>query len=218
MNFKENLKDLRIKNNLTQDDIATRLNISRQSISKWESGVSEPNLETLEQLCDILNCSLEDLVSSPKKETKEKVKHDVPSIILTIIASLFWIGSFIFLILFLITLIKNQIFMHEAYSYEGAHNDIGLGGIFEASRLNELAKKLAEKIYGTGYSDVHWHDAYNQINSIYTLHGNFYFYNDLKSPYVEINYIHLYVFIALFVFSLTFYIIMINSLRKKCNN
>ena len=218
MNFKENLKDLRIKNNLTQDDIAIRLNISRQSISKWESGVSEPNLETLEQLCDILNCSLEDLVSSPKNKIKEKVKHDVPSIILSIIASLFWIGSFIFLILFLITLIKNQIFMHEAYSYEGAHNDIGLGGIFEASRLHELASKLAEKLYGTGYSDVQCVDAKNQITYVYKLHGNLYIYYGLKTPYVEINWIYLYVFIALFVFSLTFYIIMINSLRKKRNN
>lgn len=42
--FSERLKELRIRKNMTQDDLATRLGISRQAISKWERGEGLPDL------------------------------------------------------------------------------------------------------------------------------------------------------------------------------
>lgn len=62
MGFNENLKRLRQRNNLTQDQLAEKLYISRQSISKWEQGVAEPNLETINKLTEILNCTIGDLI------------------------------------------------------------------------------------------------------------------------------------------------------------
>ena len=62
MGFNENLKRLRQRKNLTQDQLAEKLYISRQSISKWEQGVAEPNLETINKLTEILSCSIGDLI------------------------------------------------------------------------------------------------------------------------------------------------------------
>lgn len=62
MGFNENLKRLRQRKNLTQDQLAEKLYISRQSISKWEQGVAEPNLETINKLTEILDCSIGDLI------------------------------------------------------------------------------------------------------------------------------------------------------------
>lgn len=62
MDFKNNFKRLREENNLTQEDIANEIGISRQSVSKWENGVNEPDLETIEKLCVIFHCSVDDLV------------------------------------------------------------------------------------------------------------------------------------------------------------
>ena len=54
-NFKENLKNLRNIAKLTQDDLAKLLNVSFKSISHWENGYSEPNIDMLIKLKEILS-------------------------------------------------------------------------------------------------------------------------------------------------------------------
>lgn len=61
MTFGENLKLLRLKVNLTQDDIANILHISRQSVSKWEQDISLPLIVYIVPLTKILKCTLDDL-------------------------------------------------------------------------------------------------------------------------------------------------------------
>ena len=61
MNFKENLKNLRIKNNLTQKELSQILNIPLGNIRNWEQGFSA-KLETLEELTKILNCDYNELL------------------------------------------------------------------------------------------------------------------------------------------------------------
>ena len=61
MEFHQHLKELRISNHLSQSDVAEKLNISRQSVSKWENGWSYPDLENLLLLSKLYNVSLEEL-------------------------------------------------------------------------------------------------------------------------------------------------------------
>ena len=63
ISFGKCLRLLREKNNLSQKDLAKKLNISRQSISKWEQGISYPSILYLVPLTKILDCSLEDLLN-----------------------------------------------------------------------------------------------------------------------------------------------------------
>ena len=60
--FKENLKTLRLLNNLTQQGLANKLGVSFKTISHWESGYSEPNLQLLIKLKQILNTSFDELL------------------------------------------------------------------------------------------------------------------------------------------------------------
>ena len=62
------LKELRTKVGLNQDDIAKELAISRQSISKWELGISLPDITYLVPLTKILKCELEDLLNLKRKD------------------------------------------------------------------------------------------------------------------------------------------------------
>lgn len=62
MKFCEKLLNLRKNNNMSQEQLADKLGVSRQAVSKWESGSSIPDMEKMMQLCKILNCSLDDLV------------------------------------------------------------------------------------------------------------------------------------------------------------
>lgn len=60
--FSEKLKYLRLKENLSQSQLAKKVGITRQALSKYELGISEPNLYTLVKLADYFNCSLDSLV------------------------------------------------------------------------------------------------------------------------------------------------------------
>jgi transcriptional regulator with XRE-family HTH domain len=62
MSFSENLQYLRKKEELTQEQFAERLDISRQAVSKWESGQSYPEMDKLLQISEIFHCDLTQLV------------------------------------------------------------------------------------------------------------------------------------------------------------
>lgn len=61
--FKDNLVQMRKFKQLTQEDIADKLGVTRQSVAKWESGESVPDLDRCKQLADIFGVSLDDLAN-----------------------------------------------------------------------------------------------------------------------------------------------------------
>ena len=62
MNFAKNLKKLRQDNNLSQEDIAEKLNTSYKTVSHWETGYSEPSLTKLEKLSKIFDVTIDELI------------------------------------------------------------------------------------------------------------------------------------------------------------
>ena len=62
--FPGNLKNLRVKKGLSQGELAIRLGVVRQTVSKWEKGISVPDAETLINLADVLDVSVNDLLGS----------------------------------------------------------------------------------------------------------------------------------------------------------
>lgn len=62
MSLGENLQFLRKRDNITQEQLAEALEVSRQSVSKWESDTSYPEMDKLLQLADFFHCSLDDMV------------------------------------------------------------------------------------------------------------------------------------------------------------
>lgn len=66
--FKDNLVQMRKILQMTQEDIAERVGVTRQSVAKWESGESIPDLEKSKQLADIFGVSLDDLANYEPEE------------------------------------------------------------------------------------------------------------------------------------------------------
>ena len=62
MSFRDNLQHLRGTRDLSQAQLATLLGVSRQSVAKWEAEKSYPEMDKLIKLCDLFECSLDDLV------------------------------------------------------------------------------------------------------------------------------------------------------------
>lgn len=67
METKEILLELRRKNNLTQDELAEKLFVTRQAVSRWETGETIPNAETLKTLSKLFDVSINTLLGSPRK-------------------------------------------------------------------------------------------------------------------------------------------------------
>ena len=61
-------KTFRESQNMTQDELALKLNISRSSIAMWESGKSLPRTELLIKLADIFGCTIDELVRGDERE------------------------------------------------------------------------------------------------------------------------------------------------------
>jgi AbrB family looped-hinge helix DNA binding protein len=66
--FKDNLAALRRLRRMTQEDIAEKLGVSRQSVAKWEAGETVPDLEKCRMIADIFDVSLDDLANYEPEE------------------------------------------------------------------------------------------------------------------------------------------------------
>ncbi len=63
MKFGDNLRYLRKSKKLSQEDLAEKMKVSRQSVSKWETGDAYPEMNNILELCKIFNCHINDLVN-----------------------------------------------------------------------------------------------------------------------------------------------------------
>ena len=70
MKFNENLKYLRKEANLTQEQLAEKLNVSSKTISKWETGLRFPDTEIIPVLAKVLNISIDELFCGIKFENE----------------------------------------------------------------------------------------------------------------------------------------------------
>ncbi len=65
----KNIKRLRSERGLTQDNLAEKIHITRQAVSSWENDRTQPDVEMLQRLSDVLEVSLEELIYGKKRNT-----------------------------------------------------------------------------------------------------------------------------------------------------
>ena len=71
MEFSNRLYELRKQKGLSQEELAGRIHVSRQTVSKWELGDSTPDLEKLVALGDLFEISLDEMVLGKKAESEQ---------------------------------------------------------------------------------------------------------------------------------------------------
>ena len=67
METREVILDLREKNGLSQDELAEKLFVTRQAVSRWETGKTTPDIDTLKKLSKLFDVSINTLLGSPRK-------------------------------------------------------------------------------------------------------------------------------------------------------
>ena len=112
MNFGKTLQELRGKNNISQENMAETLGVSRQTISNYENSKSYPDILVLIKLCEVYNISLDELIKGNKellisiKKDKKRTKINI-SICVSIIVILLLLISYLFYF-------KNIIYMNKS--------------------------------------------------------------------------------------------------------
>ena len=120
MNFSDKIKKIRKENSLTQEELAKKLNVSRQAIAKWESNKGLPDIANLVTISSLFDISLDELIVDDVK-IKNKIISDSSSkkwhllVIIYLIAIIGYIFYFhfvysIFMIGFLIATIFMLVF------------------------------------------------------------------------------------------------------------
>ena len=78
MNLGEKIYELRKRQNLSQEELGDKLNVSRQTISKWERNESTPDLDKIVPLCDLFNLSVDELLQVKKTDKSESEIQSAP--------------------------------------------------------------------------------------------------------------------------------------------
>lgn len=83
MNLGERLFELRKAKSLTQDEVAEKLNVTRQTVSKWETNQSTPDFDKIVPISELFEIGVEELITGKvkeeKQEEKEEIKQKVPT-------------------------------------------------------------------------------------------------------------------------------------------
>ena len=111
MTLGNRITSLRIKNHMSQGDLAERLNVSRQSVSKWETDTSVPDLDKLIALSNLFEVSLDQLIRGPlsnsdiTQSTKTSADPHIPQPATTPVTLQNKVGAYCIIISILLTLL-----------------------------------------------------------------------------------------------------------------
>ena len=160
MNFASNLQKLRKKENMSQEALAEKLDVTRQSVSKWESGASYPEMDKLISICKIFNVDMDTLVNkdvdidSLDKESSINTKDilDKFNTLMKKIVCLFESMSFKEIIEFLVTIfILILIILIGTIPKELIESLIGNGLLYDIGyigpTLNNIFKLIVDILY-----------------------------------------------------------------------
>lgn len=139
MEFSEKLKTKRIEANLTQNQLAEKLVISRQAISNYEQGRSYPSIDILVGICKVFNTSLDDLLSSGVR--KQYMKQ-------TLVLSGLLFANLILSLLSLFFLMKKETLLTLYVAFSIAIHIIPFMCLFVYLIFQCTPPKKANKLYG----------------------------------------------------------------------
>lgn len=218
MKFGENLKKLRKSRKLSQEDLAEKVNVSRQSVSKWETGDAYPEMNNILELCKIFHCHINDLVNDSiidinsldeeikmsvvkfKKEKQNKMKALSKAI--SIIARIGKVITLVCIPIVIVTMIITGIVINKVDYDDGQFK---LNSDNKNIEIVESNEKMTLKMYDMVVADI---DDSNMVLVTKAFENNSKF---MIFTYVEVGFIFL-------VITLVLAYIMLKSLEKLFEN
>ena len=218
MKFGDNLRKIRKNKKMSQEQLAEKVNVTRQSVSKWENGESYPEMNNILELCKIFNCKINDLVHNDMSDItsldeeiimkavkfNEKKQKEV-KILSTIIEMIGKIGSIILKVAIPFIILTMLLVPYIVNNVEVKNNEI----IFKTENIKIIDKnkiKIYDVIIGEFDGDI----LENEVVQMFLDNSNF-----KIACYVEIGMIFLLVDIILMIIILSYVEKLFNNIKNN---
>lgn len=163
MSFGDRLLKIRKKKNISQEQLAREIGVTRQTVSNWELNTTIPNIDDLKKISEALNISYDKLLnsnSSKNEEKNEKLKTSkLVMIILKVIGILFILNIFIIGIIFIIWKINyEQNLEYASYSLKCTYNESSYRYNIAYNKKNKIVNATIEGNVKEVDKNIKWID------------------------------------------------------------
>ena len=181
MKFGDNLKLIRKNKNMSQEELAEKVNVTRQSVSKWENGEAYPEMNNILELCKIFNCKINDLVHTDMSDItsldeeivmrvvkfNEKKQNQVKTLsnVISVIGS---IGKIVLMLAIPFVIMAMILVPYVVNNVEVKGNDISL----KTDNIEIVDNKTLE-LFGVAVIGVEEELEYKQVVDIFTNNSKF---------------------------------------------
>ena len=192
MKFGENLKLIRKNKNMSQEELAEKVNVTRQSVSKWENGEAYPEMNNILELCKIFNCKINDLVHTDMSDItsldeeivmkvvkfNEKKQNQVKTLsnVISLIGS---IGKIVLMVAIPFVIIVMLLVPYIISNVEVKGNDLSL----KTDNIEIVDNKTLE-LFGVAIIGVEEELEYKQVVEVFTNNSKFAIIGYLEGGFV----------------------------------
>lgn len=218
MKFGENLKLIRKNKNMSQEELAEKVNVTRQSVSKWENGEAYPEMNNILELCKIFNCKINDLVHTDMSDItsldeeivmrvvkfNEKKQNQVKTLsnVISLIGS---IGKIVLMVAIPFVIMAMILVPYVINNVEVKGNDISL----KTENIEIVDNKTLE-LFGVAVIGVEEELEYKQVVDIFTNNSKF-----AIIGYLEGGFIFLLVDIVIMIMILKYVEKLFNNIKSN---
>ena len=218
MKFGDNLKLIRKNKNMSQEELAEKVNVTRQSVSKWENGEAYPEMNNILELCKIFNCKINDLVHTDMSDItsldeeivmrvvkfNEKKQNQVKTLsnVISLIGS---IGKIVLMVAIPFVIMAMILVPYVVNNVEVKGNDISL----KTDNIKIVDNKTLE-LFGVAVIGVEEELEYKQVVDIFTNNSKF-----AIIGYLEGGFIFLLVDLIIMIFILSYVEKLFNNIKNN---
>ena len=218
MKFGDNLKLIRKNKNMSQEELAEKVNVTRQSVSKWENGEAYPEMNNILELCKIFNCKINDLVHTDMSDItsldeeivmrvvkfNEKKQNQVKTLsnVISLIGS---IGKIVLMVAIPFVIMAMILVPYVVNNVEVKGNDISL----KTDNIEIVDNKTLE-LFGVAVIGVEEELEYKQVVDIFTNNSKF-----AIIGYLEGGFIFLLVDIVIMIIVLGYVEKLFNNIKNN---
>ena len=218
MKFGENLKLIRKNKNMSQEELAEKVNVTRQSVSKWENGEAYPEMNNILELCKIFNCKINDLVHTDMSDItsldeeivmkvvkfNEKKQNQVKTLsnVISLIGS---IGKIVLMVAIPFVIIVMLLVPYIISNVEVKGNDLSL----KTENIEIVDNKTLE-LFGVAIIGVEEELEYKQVVDVFTNNSKF-----AIISYLEGGFIFLLVDLIVMIIILSYVEKLFNNIKNN---
>ena len=218
MKFGENLKLIRKNKNMSQEELAEKVNVTRQSVSKWENGEAYPEMNNILELCKIFNCKINDLVHTDMSDItsldeeivmkvvkfNEKKQNQVKTLsnVISLIGS---IGKIVLMVAIPFVIIVMLLVPYIISNVEVKGNDLSL----KTENIEIVDNKTLE-LFGVAIIGVEEELEYKQVVEVFTNNSKF-----AIIGYLEGGFIFLLVDLIIMIIILSYVEKLFNNIKNN---